>query len=61
VHITQSHADAAVGLSYALLPPLSIDGGYRFTYFLQHEKSKEDDNFITLYDSGIVLGLTYRF
>lgn len=61
VYLKQSHADAVVGLRYELLPHLDIEGGYAFHYFLQNERSREDGNFITLYDHNLTAGLRFRF
>ena len=61
VNLTQAHVDGYLGLSYALTPALSLEGGYRYTYFSQHERSHEDDNLFVLSDSGVVLGLAVRF
>lgn len=61
VRLTQAHVDGYAALSYTLTPALSLEGGYRYTYFSQHEKSHEDDNLFVLSDSGVVLGLTVRF
>ncbi len=61
VRLTQAHVDAYAGLSYALTPAVSLEGGYRYTFFSQHERSHEDDNLFVLSDSGVVLGLTVRF
>ncbi len=61
VRLTQSHTDAALGLTYALTSAWQLEGGYRFTYFFQHERSHEDDNAFQLIDNAIHLGVTYRF
>jgi opacity protein-like surface antigen len=61
VDLTQSHADLALGLSYAWSPSLSVQGGFQYTYFVQHEKSREDDNLIQLSEPALHLGATYRF
>jgi len=61
VYLQQSHADAGVGLSYALTPALHVVTGYHFTYFFQHEKSHEDDNRFELTDNGFQFGLRVRF
>jgi outer membrane protein with beta-barrel domain len=61
VDLTQSHADLALGLSYAWLPSISIQAGFQYTYFVQHEKSGEDDNLIQISEPALQLGVTYRF
>jgi len=61
VDLTQSHADLSLGISYKWSPALSIDGGFQYTYFVQHEKSHEDDNLIKLSVPALRLGATYRF
>ncbi len=61
VRLTQAHVDGYAGLSYALTPAVSLEGGYRYTYFSQHERSHEDDNLFVLSDHAVVLGVAYRF
>ena len=61
IYLTQSHADAELGLTYALTSALQITAGYHFTYFFQHETSHEDDNRIELIDNAFRVGLTLRF
>jgi hypothetical protein len=61
VNLTQSQADAAVGLSYALTPSLSLEGAVAYEYIFQHEKSHEDDNLFNLSTIGMLLGARYRF
>jgi hypothetical protein len=38
-----------------------VTGGYRYTYFTQFEKSREDDNRFKLSNSALALGLALRF
>lgn len=61
VFLEQHHADAGLGLTYALTPALHVEAGYRFTYFFQHEKSHEDNNVFQLIDNAFRLGVTLRF
>jgi hypothetical protein len=61
VDLTQSQADLSLGVSYAWSPSLSIEGGFQYTYFVQHEKSHEDNNLIELSVPALRLGGTYRF
>jgi hypothetical protein len=61
VDLTQSHADFGLGIRYAWLPMLSVQGGFQYTYFVQHEKSGEDNNFIQLSEPALLLGATYQF
>ena len=61
VDLTQSHADLSLGASYAWSLSLSIDGGFQYTYFVQHEKSHEDNNLIELSVPALFWGATYRF
>jgi len=61
VYLNQTHADAGVSLTYAITPALQAHAGYHLTYFLQHEKSHEDDNRFELIDNGFQLGLQFRF
>ncbi len=60
VKLSQGHADVFVGLSYALTPALSVDGGYAYTYFTQHEISGEDNNEIVFLGHALGLSFTYR-
>ncbi len=43
VTLTQGHADLFLGLRYAVTDAFSVDGGYSFTYYAQHEISGEDN------------------
>jgi len=61
VYLQQSHADAGVGLSYALTSALHVAAGYHFTYFFQHEKSHEDNNRFELFDNGFQFGFRFSF
>ena len=61
VFLQQSHADASLGLTYALTPALHVHASYRLRYFTQHELSHEDNNAFLLLDNGFRLGLSYRF
>jgi hypothetical protein len=61
VYTWQSHADATVAATYAFSEVLSVEAGYQFTYFHQHEKSHEDNNVFQLIDSGPRARLTLRF
>jgi hypothetical protein len=61
VDLTQSNADLVLGVAYAWGPWLSVEGGLQYTYFVQHEKSREDNNLIQLADVALMLGVTHRF
>ncbi|MEA2625298.1 MAG: hypothetical protein QOD06_1343 [Candidatus Binatota bacterium] len=61
VKLTQSHADVALGLEYGLTPTIRIEGGYRYTYFVQHETSREDDNDFRLSDNALTGSVSWRF
>lgn len=61
VKLTQSHCDVDLGVEYALGPLLSLAGGYHYTYFFQHEVSREDGNEFLLSDNSFRLALGYRF
>jgi hypothetical protein len=61
IYLTQAHVDANLGLTYALTRDLNVEGGYRYTYFMQHEQSPEDDNRFVLSVHALVLGLVWRF
>ena len=49
------------GLRYQLTPAIDVEAGYCFTYFAQHEVSREDGNSIRLWDNGLSALLAYRF
>ena len=61
VYTWQSHADASVAATYAISETLSLEAGYQFSYFHQHEKSHEDNNTFQLIDNGFQVGLRFRF
>jgi hypothetical protein len=61
VFLQQSHADAELGLTYALTAALRLEASDRLTYFTQHELSHEDNNAFLLLDHGLRLTLSYRF
>jgi hypothetical protein len=61
VYTWQSHADASLGVTYALTKMLQAEAGYQFVYFHQHEKSHEDNNVFELIDNGLRARLTLRF
>jgi hypothetical protein len=39
---------------------LGVEGGIQYTYFVQHEKSREDDTLVQLSDVAFMLGVTHR-
>ena len=61
IHGRATHADLSAGVRYLLTSALSLEGGYRFTYFVQHERSHEDGNYFQLFDNGLSVALAYRF
>jgi opacity protein-like surface antigen len=61
VTLTQGHADLFLGVRYAVTDAFSVDGGYSFTYFAQHQISGEDNNEILFFGHGFGLNLAYRF
>ena len=61
VKLNQAHVDLDLALAYAFSANLSLEGGYRYTYFFQLEKSREDDNVILLSDNALRLSLVYAF
>src|SRR5256885_917437 len=61
VYLRQSHADGDAGLVYGWSRRIELEVGYHFTYFFQHEKSREDDNFFELIDNGARARLNVRF
>jgi hypothetical protein len=61
VYLEQWHADAEVGVAYALTATLQATAGYHFMYFFQLEKSHEDNNRFELIDNGVQVGLRAPF
>ena len=61
VKLSQTHADAWAGLRYRLTRAVDVEAGYRFSYFVQHEVSREDGNSIHLWNDGLSALLTHRF
>jgi hypothetical protein len=61
VKLTQGHLDGALDLRYRLTSNLTVSAGYRYTYFMQFEQSREDDNRIKLWEHALALGLALRF
>jgi opacity protein-like surface antigen len=61
VKLAQAHVDVFAGVRYMVTPRLVADGGYTYTYFSQHETSREDDNKLLFLGHGVALALTYLF
>ena len=61
VTLAQTDMDATLGLDYALTPSLGLTGDYRFGYFKQDERSREDGNRILLKSQSVELELSYAF
>lgn len=61
VRLEQTNMDATLGLDYALTRRLDLTGDYRFGYFKQDERSREDGNRILLKSNSAELGLSYAF
>lgn len=61
VKLAQAYADVFAGVRYAITPRLFADGGYTYTYFSQHETSREDDNKVLFLGHGFGFALTYAF
>ena len=61
VRLTQGYVTTALTLRYALPHSFSVEGGFRYTYFVQHEESHEDDNYFRLSNPAITIDLAYRF
>jgi len=61
VYLQQSHADVAAGLVYRWGRAMELAFGYHFSYFFQHEKSREDDNRFELVDNGVRARFLLRF
>jgi hypothetical protein len=61
VKLAQGHADVFAGIRYAITPHILADGGYRYTYFSQHETSGEDNNKILFLGHGFGFAMTYCF
>lgn len=61
VDLTQSQLDALAEVRYLVWGGLSVEGGAAFSYFVQHELSHEDNNYIQLSTLGAVVGARYVF
>jgi opacity protein-like surface antigen len=61
VKLNQAHADLDLGMQYSVAPNVTVTAGYRYAYFFQLEKSREDDNVILLSDNALRLSFGYRF
>ena len=61
VRITQSHAEADIGAAYAIRPSLRVTAGFRYSDFIQREKSREDGNDIHLRAALLTLGFAHSF
>jgi hypothetical protein len=61
VWLEQHHADAGIGVTYAISPSVFVGAGYQLTYFFQHEHSHEDGNTFQLLDSALRLRVGWRF
>jgi hypothetical protein len=61
VYLQQAQVDTSIGLAYTFGPHAQLEAGYHFTYFTQHEKSHEDNNFFQLFDNGAQVRFTLRF
>jgi hypothetical protein len=61
IYLSQIHADGGIALTYAVTRAMLLEAGYNFTYFFQHEKSREDDNTFELNDNGIRVRLSIAF
>ena len=57
----QSHADVGTGLVYRWDRGMELEFGYHFSYFFQHEESREDDNLFELIDNGVRARFLLRF
>jgi hypothetical protein len=61
VDLSQAHVDVAIALRYGLTRGLDLEGGFRFSYFVQHEISAEDDNYIRVSSGAATLAVLCRF
>jgi len=61
IYLQQAQVDCNIGLAYTFGPHAQLEAGYHFTYFTQHEKSHEDNNFFQLFDNGAQVRFTRRF
>jgi len=61
VHLTQIHVDGGLAVTYAVTRNVLLEAGYRYTYFFQHETSRETDNAFELSDNGFRFGLSVAF
>ena len=61
IYLSQIHVDGGIALTYAVTRAMLLEAGYNFTYFFQHEKSREDDNSFELNDNGVRVRLSIAF
>lgn len=61
VDLTQSQLDTLAEVRYRVWRGLSLEGGAAFSYFVQHELSHEDNNYIQLSTLGMIVGARYVF
>ncbi len=61
VDLTQSHVDLGLWLRYGLTSDLAVKAGYDYSYFVQHETSGEDDNYLRLWSNSGSVALIFRF
>jgi len=60
IYLQQAHADAGLGLAYALTPTVQLTAGSHFPYFFQREISQEDANRFKLFDHNLQVGFRFR-
>lgn len=60
IYLQQAHADAGLGLAYALTPSVQLTAGSHFPYFFRREISQEDDDRFKLFDHSLQVGFRFR-
>jgi len=61
VYVTQTNQEAQLGVVYHWENGMRFGLGWYSRYFMQHEQSAEDGNYIQLTEHGLYLNLRYRF
>ncbi|MHB8404615.1 MAG: hypothetical protein ACYDCJ_04235 [Gammaproteobacteria bacterium] len=61
VYVTQTNQEAQLGVAYHWENGMRFGLGWYSRYFMQHEQSAEDGNYIQLTEHGLYLNLRYRF
>ena len=61
VYVTQSNVESRLGLLHELDNRLRLGFGWYDRYYMQHEQSAQDGNYIRMNEHGLYLNLSYGF